>query len=178
MKNKTLNRGGILNKQGIRAAITILLVVSIAASFNTTLVKANNENVGIETANSSINQAFTNILIAEKAGGNITELLTKLKSAGELLAEAQNAYNSGNMVNVTSKAENARQIAEQVNGDALNLRDVSLVGSQNSFWLTLIFSVVGGFVFGVSLLVVWRRFKRSYMKKLLGMKPEVAENTP
>jgi hypothetical protein len=166
-----------LNKQVIAKAITVLLIVAIGVSLQTTLVKANIESASIETANSSINQAFTNVLAAEKAGGNITQLLTRLNSAGELLAEAENAYQSGNTANVTAKAENARQIADQVNADAIKLRDVSLVESQNNFWLTLAFSVVGAVVFGIILLLVWRRFKRAHLKKLLGLKPEVVENT-
>jgi hypothetical protein len=131
----------------------------------------------LQKANSAVEKAFNNVLEAEKAGGNVTQLLEKLDSAGVLLAEAQNAYNSGNTASIPSIVENALQIADQVNRDALNLRDVSLVESQNSFWLTLTFSVVGAVVLGGFLLFVWRRFKRSYTKKLLASKPEVVDNT-
>jgi hypothetical protein len=132
----------------------------------------------LQTVNSAVGEAFNSVLEAEKVGGNVTQLLGRLNTAGALLSDAQNAFNSGNTANVTSLAENALQIANKVDADALNLRDVSLVESQNSFWLTLIFSVVGAIVFGGSLLFVWRRFKRSYTKKLLGSKPEVIDNTP
>ncbi len=132
----------------------------------------------LQAANSAVGEAFNSVLEAEKVGGNVTQLLVRLNTAGTLLADAQNAYNSGNTANVTSLVENALQIANKVNADALNLRDVSLVESQNSFWLTLIFSVIGAIVFGGSLLFVWRRFKRYYTKKLLGSKPEVVDNTP
>jgi len=116
-------------------------------------------------------------LEAENAGGNVNQLLVRLNTAGKLLADAQNVYNSGNTANVTSMVENAIQIANEVNGDALNLRNASLVESQNNFWLTLTFSIVGAVVFGGSLLFVWRRFRCSFMKKLLSMKPEVAKNS-
>ena len=131
----------------------------------------------LQAANSAVGQAFNAVLDAEKAGGNVTQLLVKLNTAGELLANAQNIYNSGNPANVTSMAESVTQIAEQINSEAINLRNISVVESQNSFWLTLIFSIVGAVVFAVSLLYVWRRFRRSFMKKLLGLKPEVVENT-
>ena len=157
-------------------ALALLLLTVTIDAFQTPLVLAD-EKASIETADLSINQAFISVLAAEKAGGNVTQLLTALNIAGELLAEAENAYRSGNPANVTSKAENARQIADQVNSDALTLRDVSLVESQNNFWLTLTFSVVGAVVFGIALLLVWRRFKRGCMKKMLAMKPEVVENT-
>jgi len=128
-------------------------------------------------ANSAVGQAFNAVLDAENAGGNVTQLLVKLNIAGELLSNAQNIFNSGNPANVTSMLESVTQMAEQINGEAINLRNVSVVESQNSFWLTLIFSTVGAVVFSIFLLFVWRRFRRSFMKKLLGLKPEVVEST-
>lgn len=130
----------------------------------------------LQEANTAVGQAFNAVLDAEKAGGNVTQLLTKLNTAGTILADAQNALNSVNTANITSNLENARQIANQVNDDALILRNVSLVGSQNSFLLTLSFSILGSVAFGFSLLIVWRRFKRVFIKKLLCTKPEVVEN--
>ena len=130
----------------------------------------------LQTANNSLGQAFNSVLDAEKAGGNVTQLLAKLNSAGNILADAQNALNSGNSENITSNVENVLQMANQINEDALNLRNVSLVESQNSLWLTLIFSFVGAGVFSLSLLFVWRRFKRVFIKKLLETKPEVVDN--
>jgi hypothetical protein len=132
----------------------------------------------LQTANKALGQAFNSVLEAEKVGGNVTELMIKLNTAGDLLAEAQNALNNGSMANLTSDLENVRQISNQVNYDALNLKNVSLVKSQNSLWLTLSFSAIGAVVFGVSLLIVWRRFKRTFITKLLGSKPEVTENAP
>jgi cytochrome bd-type quinol oxidase subunit 2 len=172
-----LNRGSNLNRQLRTRAIIILFIITIIASFYPAVVKADNENISIENANSSINQAFTNILAAEKAGGNVTQLLIKLNTAGELLAKAENTYNSGNLTNVTSNAESALQLADQVNSDALALRETSLLESQKNFWYTMIFSVVGAAVFGIALLLTWRRFKRSFTNKLLGMKPMAVENT-
>jgi hypothetical protein len=131
----------------------------------------------LQAANNIVGGAFNSVLEAEKAGGNVTPLLARLNTAGKLLAEAQNVYNSGNTANVTSMVENAIQIANEVNGDALDLRNSSLVESQNNFLLTLTFSIVGAVVFVVSLLYVWRRFRRSFMKKLLGLRPEAVENT-
>jgi hypothetical protein len=128
----------------------------VAAQTDTTASK-------LYAADNAVGQAFSSVLDAEKAGGNVTQLLVKLNSAGVLLAEAQNTYNSGNSANVTSIAENVQQIADQVNLEATNLRNVSLVESKNRFWLTLGFSVVGAVVFGLFLLFIWRRFKRAFI---------------
>lgn len=142
------------------------------------LAQTDQANSELQTANKALDQAFNAVLEVEKAGGNVTLLLAKLNNVGNILADAQNALNSGNPANITSKLENAFQMANQISVEALNLRNVSLVESQNSLWLTLIFSVVGAVAFGISLLIVWQRFKRAFIKKLLEAKPEVVENEP
>jgi len=165
-----------LKRQATKIGIAMVLVIMVLLSLHITPVKASNESASIEAANSSINQAFTNVLAAEKAGGNITQLLTELNNAGQLLAAADNAYRSGNLTSVTSNAENASLIADQVNSNALSLLNASIGKSQNNFWLTLVFSIDGAFVFVVVLFLVWRRFKRNYRMKLLGLKPKVVKN--
>jgi cell division protein FtsB len=161
--------------------VVLLVFFTLGFSFHSehgVFAQTDQITLELQAANSAVGQAFNSVLDAEKAGANVTQLLAKLNTAGAILADAQNELNSINTVNITTNLENAVQIANQVKADALDLRNVSLVESQNSFWLTLIFSVVGAIVFGVSLLFVWRRFKRSYTKKLLGSKPEVVDNTP
>jgi hypothetical protein len=173
-----------LEVQKIRNCYKLLVVtLSILAfsyclcSENYVFAQTDSSALKLQAANSVVGKAFNSVLEAEKVGGNVTQLLVRLNTAGKLLADAQNTYNSGNTANVTSMVENAIQIANKVNGDAVNLRNASLVEYQNIFWLTLTFSTVGAVVFGISLLLVWRRLRRSFIKKLLSMKPEVAENT-
>jgi membrane protein DedA with SNARE-associated domain len=52
-----------------------------------------------------------------------------------------------------------------------------LVSGEYAFWLTIAFSAIGAFVLVLVLFLVWRRFKRGYLERLPGLKPEVAENT-
>lgn len=165
-----------MNKLFLKIEIVAFLIIIIATNLQVTLVEASGEQASINAADASINQAFKNVLTIEKAGGDVTELLARLNDAGELLAEAENAYKSGNMTEVASKAQSARTIANQVNSETLNMRFLSLIGAQDSLWLILILSVVGAVVFSLILFFMWRRFKSSYLKRLLDMKPEVAEN--
>jgi hypothetical protein len=161
--------------------LTLLVFFTLGFSFHSehgVFAQTDQITLRLQAANNAVGQAFEAVLEAEKAGGNVTQLLIKLNIAGTILADAQNVLNSGITVNITSNVENAFQIANQVNDVALNLRNVSFVRSQNSLWLTLTFSVIGSIAFGISLIIIWRRFKRSYMNKLLDMKPEVIENTP
>jgi hypothetical protein len=134
------------------------------------------EETSIQNAKAAINQAFTNVLEAENAGGNITQLLTGLNNAVQLLAEAQNNYQTGTLIGVTSKANSAKQIADQVNTEAIILKDASLTLTRNNFWFIVTFSLGGAIVFGLLMVIIWQRFKRSHIKSLLSMKPEVVTN--
>lgn len=149
-----------MNKKNI-ITLTLLIIVPILISLNINSANATNEKEMIGTANSALNNAFINVLNAENAGANVTELMSRLNAAGTFLAEAENNYRSGNIANVTIQAENSRLIAEKVSIDALTLLEISLVASQNSYWSTLAFSVIGSVVFVVCLLFVWRRFKQT-----------------
>jgi hypothetical protein len=131
------------------------------------------EETSLQNANTAVNQAFTSVLEAEKAGGNITQLLIRLNTAGQLLAQAQSTYRAGNLTGVTSKANSAKQIAEQVNTEALVLKDASLTLTRNSFWFIVTFSVGGAIIFALITLLFWQRFRRSYIKRMMSMKPEV-----
>jgi hypothetical protein len=165
----------ILSKK--RLTIAKLSAIMIVACFLLSLpfALANDAN-SIETANSSINSAFINVLAAEKAGGNITGLLKRLNDAADLLAEAENSRVTGDPNDVSSKAETSRQIADKVNDDAIKLLANQLAESNTNFWLTIAFSSVGVTAFVLILWVVWKRSKRRFMNKLLDMKPEVLKD--
>jgi hypothetical protein len=160
----------------ITAITIILIVITIIASYQMVTAQITDEEISIQNANLSINQAFNSTLAAEKAGGNVTQLLARLNTAGQLLADAQNTYQTGTLTGVTSKANSAKQIADQVNTEALTLKNASQTLTQNSFWFIVTFSIGGAIVFALIMLLAWQRFRRSYIKKMLSMKPEVVDN--
>lgn len=131
------------------------------------------EETSIQNANAAINQAFNSVLEAERSGGNVTQLLTRLNSAAEILADAQNSYQTGNTTGVSSKAVYAKRVADLVNTDAIALKDASSTLTSNSFWFIFTFSMGGAIVFGFLMLIVWQRFRRAYIKKMKSMKPDV-----
>jgi hypothetical protein len=112
-------------------------------------------------------------LDAERAGANVSGLILRLNEAGGILAEAEIALRNGNSSEAASKASQCIGIAESVKGDADVLKVSALEKAQTVFWTSLTFSVVGIAVFVVVLMLVWRWFKRGYVGKMLGMKPEV-----
>ncbi len=165
-----------MNKHILLTVTAIFLLTIIIPIYYAPITAASSETDSIQAANNSINQAYTSILLAEKSGANVTQLLTSLNVAAELLAQADNAYLAGNLNSVNSNAENARLIANQVSGEAITMRSASLTNSQNQLLFTLMFSVTTSLIFVIFLLLVWRRFKRGYTKRLLSMKPEVVDD--
>ena len=159
-----------MNKRVIMFLVVMLSVLAITPSFNLPTAKASNETASIQSADNSINQAFTNVLAAEKAGADVTRLLTELNAAGALLAEAENTYQTGNLNNSTSAADNARLLANQVNSDAIGLLNSSITQSQTNKSLTIVFSLSAGLIFVVLMLLIWRRFKSGFSWKLLVFK--------
>jgi hypothetical protein len=155
----------VLNKRIIIVLVVMLSVLAVIPIFHLPIVKAINETASIQGADASINQAFTNVLAAEKAGGNVTQLLAKLNTAGALLAEAENDYKAGNLNNVASVADNARLIANQVNSDAIGLRNSSITQSQNNSLFTVLFSIISTITFIAVVLLIWRRVKTGFNRK-------------
>jgi hypothetical protein len=153
--------------------VIVLLAMVIAQSSIAVNAQVTNEEQSIQDANTAINQAFNSVLEAENTGGNVTQLLARLNTAAEQLTDAENIYQSNSTSGVTSKANSAKRIADDVNAEAITLRDASSTLTRNSFWYIVTFSVGGAIVFALIMLISWQRFSRSFKKRLLSKKPEV-----
>jgi hypothetical protein len=149
-----------------------MLAIVALSSMCLPLAKASAETESITAANSSINNAFGNVLAAQKAGGNVTQLLAQMNIAGSLLTQAISSYNAGNLANVTLEADNAHSIAEQVNSNAITLKNESEIASRNNLLIYLIFSISCSLILTAVLMLFWRHIKHSYVKKLPGLRPK------
>ena len=127
----------------------------------------------LQAANTAIEQAFNAVYDAEKAGANVTGLLAQLNAAEADLAQAENSYRTGDSNTAVAQANSVLPIAQEVTTAAQNAKQTATVSGQNAFWSTIAFTVIGAFVFVLALFLVWRRFKRSYIKSLSEAKPEV-----
>ena len=130
----------------------------------------------LQAANNAVGQAFNAVLDAEKAGANVTDLLAQINTAEGILAQAENSYRTGNTNTAANQADSVLPIAQQVTFDAQNAKQTAIVSSQNAFWSTIALTVIGVFVFVLVLFLVWRLFKRRYIKNLSEAKPELVSN--
>jgi hypothetical protein len=158
----------------IFALLLLVLVVTGLLSYWPFCVKVTGEaSVSVDAANVAVLQAFNATLDAEKAGANVSGLIVRLNEAGSALAEAENALRIGDSSGAANNASLCMGIAESVKSDANALKASALNEAQTVFWTDLTFSVVSIAVFVVILTLVWRRFKRGHVQKMLSMKPEV-----
>jgi hypothetical protein len=161
--------------------IVITLFVFLAFSFcltseHTVFAQSDQATLKLQTANNAIDGAFTAVQAAEKAGANVTGLLGQLDVAGGVLAQAKNSYQGGDLNAAAVEADRVLPIAQAVTISAQEAKQAALVSGTNAFWLTIAFTLIGASVFVLVLFLVWRRYKRGYMKKLFDSKPELTEN--
>ena len=138
-----------------------------------TPIPANPTAAKLQAASTAVDQAFSAILAAQKAGANVTDLLLQLNYAQNVLANAQNSYRTGDLVDAGTQADNVVPIAQQVTSLAQSAEQAALVSGQNAFLTTIGLTVIGSIAFLVVLFIVWRLFKNRYIGSLSDAKPEL-----
>jgi hypothetical protein len=128
----------------------------------------------MQAANAAVEQAFNTFLDAEKSGANVTGLLPQLNNAERILAQAENSYRTGDFNTAEAQADSVLPITQRVTTGAQSAKETALVSGQNAFWSTIAFTEISAFVFYLGLFLVWRWFKRRYIRSLSGAKPEVS----
>jgi hypothetical protein len=127
----------------------------------------------LQAANTAVDQAFSALLEAEKAGANVTDLQVQLNNAAVILAQAENSYRTGDINAAQAQADSVLPIAQEITTVAQADKQTASVSSQNAFRTTIVFTLVVALVFVLVLILVWRWFKRRYIKSLFEAKPEV-----
>jgi len=164
-------------KRVLKVSVSFLLVLVLVGLFShgVFVVRGADEaSSSVGEADVAVRRAFNATLEAERAGANVSGLIVRLNEAGGILVEAEMALGNGNSSEAAGKAVQCIGIAQSVKSDADVLKASALDGARTVFWASLAFSVVGIVAFVVVLVLVWRWFKRGYVRRMLGMKPEVA----
>jgi hypothetical protein len=119
--------------------------------------------------------AYEVVFEAEEAGANVTGLLDTLQVASEYLAEAYLWDRLGVSVNSSRFAGLCYDLADDVQGDALELRNEAKNSLTRNDSVVMLGSLVGIIVVVALGFVSWRIFNRRYHKKTLRLKPEVVK---
>lgn len=127
----------------------------------------------ISQAEQDLASAYSAVAEAELVGANVSGLKGKLDDAGELLAESYVAFRVGDYDNASVLAV---QCGNSVNGivdDARLLKTETEAAYGSRLFLTSALVSVGLSVLLILSLFGWRFLKEQYLKRVLGMKPEV-----
>ena len=149
-----------------------LVVVSVCLVHDVFAVTYQEAAGQVSDADQALRNAFNSVIGAEQQGANVSVLLFRLDGAGGDLTWAEMALAAGNYSDAVSFAGVCRSEAVSVDADAVVLGNEAAVVAGN-WWMMVVFSVVGSVVFVVVLFFVWRGFKRGYLKKVMGSRPEV-----
>jgi hypothetical protein len=126
----------------------------------------------IASADHALQMAFVKLSDTERAGVNVSDLLSPLNVAGLDLTMAEAASEGGNYSEAVNQAAMSEALAESVARDAVAMK--SEAGGWFSGVLpTLVFGSVGVGVLVAVLALTWLWFKRYYGRKLLESRPEV-----
>jgi cytochrome bd-type quinol oxidase subunit 1 len=156
--------------------LTILMLSTCLLGVYPTIAQTDQATSKLQAANTAVNQAFKAVLDAEAAGANVTDLLAQINTAEGILAQAENSYRTGDTNTASIQADSVLPITQQVTLDAQKAKQNAIVSIQNAFWSTIVLTAIGIFVFVLVLFLVWRWFKRRYIKNLSEAKPEVVDN--
>jgi len=127
-------------------------------------------------AEGALASAYGAVGEAESVGANVTELLSKLSLAGDLLAEANNTYRLGDYDGAYLYATNCSDTVEGIANQALNMKlEAEEIHGERLFF-TAALSSTGLSALFVASLFGWRFSKKKYVKRVLEMKPEVRED--
>lgn len=166
----------IVNHKGffVAALLVLALVAWCAglqvASAQTTSASA---NLKLQEANNVVNAGFNALFAAEKAGANITSLLSQLNNAALLLGQAEIANRTGDYATAAARADSVVLAAQPVASQAELVQSQAETASQDALWLNIAFTFVDALIFLVILFVGYRWLKARYIKNILESKPQV-----
>ncbi|MEM2868501.1 MAG: hypothetical protein QXR84_08500 [Candidatus Bathyarchaeia archaeon] len=128
----------------------------------------------INEAEAEIEDAFKAVLSAESVGANVSDPINRLNLVGALLAETYMALRVGEISDAALKLEECIDIARGIKGEALSLREAALAEAEWLFKKNMTLSATGLAIFLTLLLILWRRFRVFYVRRLMNMRPEVS----
>jgi hypothetical protein len=130
----------------------------------------------IDLAEESLESAYLAMLDAEKAGGDISQLVLHLNQALEWLSEAKNAIAEGNHNRALLLAENVLENATNTENQAHILESSAKYNAEIGFRNQVITSIASiCLIVGLGFLI-WIYFKKLYVRKMMKLKPEVSSH--
>ena len=153
--------------------LQIILIMFISSHF-INLVSAESDVLNdINEAERDVIQGYDTIILAEKNGVNIVNLVKDLNDAIDSLSEARIRYNQGDFEAAFSYLTECKEISKVVREEASALYISAVEESEKKLFQNSILIRVSIIIIFFSFILFWKIFKQYYIKKILGMKPMV-----
>lgn len=130
----------------------------------------------VDGAEEAVAAAYGGVWEAERAGANVSRLLTRLNEAGAYLALARMGLTVGDFEAAVDNAGFCVGIVDGVVEDAGALRDRAVKEWGARSGMTLSMSVVAVLTVAAICWLGWNLFKERYHRRALRMRPEVVES--
>ena len=127
----------------------------------------------IDEADRAVVSAYDKVLVAERAGADVSLLAGKLNNACDLLVQARVSYDNGDFDNARRYADLCIGICSGVEDEAVYLKDIAEV---RSFWglrINITYSVSAIILIVCFSYLGWEAFRKYYYGKALSRKPEL-----
>lgn len=149
-------------------SIAVLLIL-LSFTYTSRFCMAEESNPTLTQAEAAIKAAFNEVLSAEKAGANVTDMLRELNQAVNLLPKVEDGNESlpqaafdGNL----SKIQVIYEHAQHVKTVAVNAQLEESIADRNYLLIIATLSLISAFVFLLILSATRSRLKQGYDSKL------------
>ena len=155
-------------QKGLRNKTILLMLcafVLLLANINTAYsqsIDTETSSQAIKDAEKSLLQAYENVLEAEKAKANISELVDALNLAAHYFELAIASNDTGNPTAAWNNATLCMEITQRIKGDAVKLGEEASKKTTQRIVLTAILSLTGIIVVSLAGLCLWAILKQRY----------------
>jgi len=152
-------------KQGIAFLPVVLLIFfQLTSSFQVFASSESDARSAIVAADGKIIDSYYAVLDAEKAGANITVLLSSLTKAGDLLSRATLTFAAGNFDSAYTLASQSQEELNGLVADANFLRESAVQIHYWDFVVNVVESIIATVLVFSSSAIIWLLLKRRYGK--------------
>jgi hypothetical protein len=141
-------------------AVSVLIFLTVVNPFCAFALTEDDARSAIVAAENKITDCYRAAVDAEKAGANITGLLSTLNEAGGLLSNATLAYSMGDFDSANDSAVRSQARLDGFVAEADALRESAVKASYWDFMVNVLGSIVGTVVVVCSGFALWFFFKK------------------
>jgi hypothetical protein len=171
----------VYNSQGVMVSplryIEYFLVMFLLLSYPVVSwsVESGEAESMVASASDGVEEAYVAVVEAERAGGDVAELVSRLNDAISLLEVAERSLGSGEYDDAFEIAEEVLSQTGTISEEAQSLREMAELRAETEFRNRLVLSLIVSFFVILFGYAGWFYFKRYYMRKIAETKPEVVE---